>query len=81
MLRVLFFGRLRDLAGAAELEVAAAPETLAELRVLVSADNPRLAEALAEPSTRVAIDRAFAAGDAPTASAREVAFMPPLSGG
>ena len=80
MVRVLFFGRLRDLAGVAEVEVAA-PPTLAALQALVSADNPRLAEALAEPSTRIAIDRAFAAADAPIADAREVAFMPPLSGG
>ncbi|GAB4526435.1 MAG: molybdopterin converting factor subunit 1 [Parvularculaceae bacterium] len=83
MVRVLFFGRLRELAGAAEL-TRALPEktaTAEDLARLLAAENPELGAALAEPSVRVAIDREFAARSAQLAGASEVAFMPPLSGG
>lgn len=80
-LRVLFFGRLRDLAGAGEIAIAGTPADVGALRALIGAQNPQLGAALAEPSVRVAVDQSFAEGDAPLLGAREVAFMPPLSGG
>lgn len=81
MVRVLFFGRLRDLAGSAEIEIAGDCRTLGELRTMLASDNPALGLALEHASTRVAVDHAFVERDAPIAEAREIAFMPPLSGG
>ena len=67
MARVLLFGPLRDLAGWREREL--------------SAEDPRLAEALAAPGVQVALDQAIVRGDAALAPAAEVAFLPPMSGG
>lgn len=83
MVRVLFFGRLRELAGAPEMTRALPAETATaeDLARLLAAENPALGAALAEPSVRVAVDREFAARTASLAGAGEIAFMPPLSGG
>ena len=51
------------------------------LRALLGSEHPGLGEALAAPGVRVAIDQAIAANDASLERAREVAFLPPLSGG
>lgn len=82
-IKVLFFGRLRDAAGAGE-RIAAAPadvRTLAELRDWIARDEPELAAALAAPGVRAVRDQNFCALDTPLAGAREIAFVPPLSGG
>lgn len=81
MVRVLFFGRLRDIAGASEIDVADGGGSVAELRALLGAANPALGETLAALEVRVAIDQIMAAADANIEGAREIAFMPPLSGG
>jgi sulfur-carrier protein len=78
---VLFFGRLREAAGTGEMEIAVAGGSVADLRAMLAAGNPILGEALAAPGIRVAIDQRIAADDAPIAGAREIAFMPPMSGG
>ena len=79
---MLFFGRLRDIAGQSEIQIGRAVSTIAELREVLGADNPMLAEALAAPGIRVAIDQRMAIGaDAPIGGAKEIAFMSPLSGG
>ena len=79
MARVLLFGRLADLAGWREREVAAT--TLAELRAALAAADPDLAAALAGPSVQVAVDKALTRSDASLTHASEVAFLPPMSGG
>lgn len=79
MARVLLFGRLADLAGWREREMAAA--TLGELRAALAVLDPDLAEALAGPSVQVAVDKALVRGEAALAAASEVAFLPPMSGG
>lgn len=79
MARVLLFGRLADLAGWREREVAAA--TLGELRLAITALDADLAEALAGPSVQVAVDKALVRGEAALAAGSEVAFLPPMSGG
>jgi sulfur-carrier protein len=81
MARILFFGRLRDLAGAGACEAPAGCATLVQLRAQLAAGNPALGEALAGPSVRAAIDRVIAPADASIVGAQEIAFMPPLSGG
>mgnify|MGYP001239258012 CR=1 FL=1 len=81
MARVLFLGRLRDVAGVREMELAVKVESLADLRDMIARENPALGQALREPGVRVAINRVFAETDGPLAEADEIAFMPPLSGG
>ena len=84
VVRVLFFGRLRDQVGEAERDVALGDAVeLARFRDFAAAGDADLAEALAAPHIRVAINAALIA---PTAAAMvapgdEVAFMPPFSGG
>jgi molybdopterin converting factor small subunit len=80
---ILFFGQLRDAAGASALE-AELPDDIADVPALVDwlgRENDQLRMALRRAGVRVAIDKAFAAADAKLAGAREIAFMSPLSGG
>jgi molybdopterin converting factor small subunit len=82
MARVLFFGRLRDVAGAAEMAHAGGV-SLSALQRAVTEGNPALDQALSARGVRVAINHALvAAGDDRLITAGdEVAFMPPASGG
>ncbi len=80
-LRVLFFGRLREIAGAQELQCDAELADVAALRDWLSARNPELGEALRAPGVRVAREQSFCSFDEPLSGAREIAFMSPLSGG
>lgn len=80
MARVLLFGPLRDLAGWRERTVDGAG-TVSALRALITAEDPRLGEALGGPGVQVAVDQAIIKGDAALAPGAEVAFLPPMSGG
>lgn len=80
---ILFFGSVRDAAGTALLDATPPPE-VRDIPALVdwlAAGNARLGVALRAPGVRVAIDQTFASSTARIESAREVAFMSPLSGG
>ena len=79
MARVLLFGPLRDLAGWREREIDGA--TVAELRAVLTAEDPRLGAALAGPGIQVAVDQQVVRGDVGLAARSEVAFLPPMSGG
>ncbi|MEO6340160.1 MAG: MoaD/ThiS family protein [Caulobacteraceae bacterium] len=81
MARVLLFGRLQDIAGWRERSVEPTPPTVAALLDQLAAEDEALGEALRQPSVRVAVDRQITAGDTSLAAAREIAFMPPMSGG
>lgn len=78
MARVLLFGRFADIAGWREKAYDAA--SLSELRGMLCED-PRLMQALAAPSTQVAVDKVVVRGEAALSEASEVAFLPPMSGG
>lgn len=82
MARVLFFGRLREAAGASEMQIEGAV-TLGELRVLLAGNDASLAAALNAPGVRVALNQNLLApgADAMLQESDEVAFMPPVSGG
>ena len=80
MTRVLLFGRLADLAGWRERDMDA-PATLSALREILTAEDAALGEALSGPGVQAAVDQALVRGDPMLAGAREVAFLPPLSGG
>jgi molybdopterin synthase sulfur carrier subunit len=81
MIRVLLFGRLRDVAGWRETEIAPDPPRLSDLRRRLSETWPELAAALAGPGVQAAIDRSIVVGDVALRPGAEVAFMPPMSGG
>lgn len=80
-MRILFFGRLRDLAGASEMNAPPDFASLSDLRRWLADGHAELATALEQSGVRVAVDKSIVHGDAPLAGVREVAFMPPMSGG
>jgi molybdopterin synthase sulfur carrier subunit len=79
--RLLFFGKVRD--AGADLSVAPAEvETLGQLRAWLERAAPELARALVGAKVRVAVDGELIDDDGfSIATAREVAFLPPMSGG
>lgn len=81
MAKVLLFGRLQDIAGWRERGVEPTPPTVAALLDQLAAEDAALGEALRQPSVRVAVDRQIAANATDLVDAREIAFMPPMSGG
>jgi molybdopterin synthase sulfur carrier subunit len=79
-LKVLFFGRLKDLIGKAEDSVVStAAATIEELFAIYAARNPELAKY--RPSLVASRNQEFAAWDTPLRPGDEVAFLPPVSGG
>ena len=83
MIRVLFFGSLRDAAGHSELRLSPPAEinTVGALAAWIARDNPELLLATKKPGMRVARDQDFCSLETPLAGAAEIAFMSPLSGG
>ena len=78
-MKLTFFGRLRDAMGTHELECSV-PTTVADsesLRMWIGVEHP----ALLDTTVRIALDDAIVSGTAPIAGVREVAFLPPVSGG
>lgn len=78
--KVLFFGRLREIAGRAETSVDL-PEasTIEELFALVARTRPELGPF--RSSLVASRNLEFAAWSTPLRSGDEVAFLPPVSGG
>jgi molybdopterin synthase sulfur carrier subunit len=78
MARLVFLGRLEDIAGAPEREVPGG--TLAEV---VAALDPALAEALGGDRIRLALNGTLVGdrGALVLADGDELAFLPPVSGG
>jgi molybdopterin synthase sulfur carrier subunit len=83
-MKILYFARIRQIAGRSmeEVEVPATVATVSDLITFLSARDEGVAAALAERRTlRAAVDQNHVALDAPVAGAREVAFFPPVTGG
>jgi molybdopterin synthase catalytic subunit len=80
VIRVLFFGQLKDIAGCAQdsLELAAGG-TLHDVFEVYAARHPRLREMSA--SIVLAVNQQFASRDVVVHDDDEVAFLPPVSGG
>lgn len=78
-IRVRFFARLRELAGAETQEVKASPGArIASVYAAMRAYHPALP---AQDGVRAALNHEFAEWDAVVADGDEVAFIPPVSGG
>lgn len=76
--RLVFLGRLEDLAGAGEREVLPGP-----LEAVLAALEPELAVALLGERVRIALNGALLAdrGGIVLGEGDELAFLPPVSGG
>lgn len=80
VVRVLFFGQLKDIVGASEESFdAAAGARLEDLYASYAQRFPRLAEF--RSSVAASINREYASWDAKPRAGDEVAFLPPVSGG
>jgi molybdopterin converting factor subunit 1 len=78
--KVLFFGRLKEITGRAEDSIELADtSTIEQLFALYAARHPDLAKY--RPSLVASRNQEFAAWDTPLHSGDEVAFLPPVSGG
>ena len=82
-MKLLYFGRLAEVAGTHEVDFVPPGEvgTVSELIDWLATDNARLGEALASPTVRAVVDETYALRGQSIAGVREVAFIPPVSGG
>ncbi len=81
-LNVLYFAWLRERIGAGSETVDTEAPTVADLVEELRGRGERYALAFADmAAVRVAVDQELVALDAPLATAREVAFFPPMTGG
>lgn len=81
--RLQFYGRLRDAAGASVRE-SIVPEfvrTAEDLIAWIARDDVMLGEALTRPSVRIASGDTIIPRDADIRQAAEIVFLPPFSGG
>lgn len=78
-MKLRFFGRLRDALGTDEVEVDVPGDVTDSetLRTWLGSDYP----ALLDPSVRLVLDDTVVVGCQPLGTAREAAFLPPVSGG
>lgn len=81
--RILFFGALKEKAGVGErlIELPADIADAAALIDFVAADDGALRESLLAPSVRIAVDQKLLSRHETFDAPREIAFMPPFSGG
>ncbi len=80
MIRLVFLGRLAELAGAGELELATSAAI--SIESILSKLNRPLAEALGDDRIKLAINGVLAArGGLLVSPGDELAFLPPVSGG
>lgn len=82
MVRILYFGRLSDLTGAAE-ETVALPDTVSTAGELRQFLDLRFEAngALLEPTVRIAINNELCFDTTAVTETDEIAFMPPVGGG
>jgi len=80
---LLFFGRLAEIAGSrgGEVDLPATVTTVGEVRAWLLRERPRVGEAIAAPGVFAVADNVVVRDDAPLAGVRQLAFMPPVSGG
>ena len=81
--RIIFFGRLRETVGKAAIEMALPPEVRsgADLAALLGAQDPAIGAALSHPSVKIVVDQTIGSSTTVISKAREIAFLPPYSGG
>jgi len=81
MIKILFFGRLSDLAKPMSCELPQAVKTAADLQLWLEKENAPLRPALSVKGNRISVNHIFVEKDALIKDGDEIAFMSPLSGG
>lgn len=83
--KILFFGKLADIAGADEWPMPdlTAPLPASQFIAHITSNHPELAKALGEASNRLCLNQSMipASQDPDITATDEVAFLPPMSGG
>lgn len=80
-LRLLFFGRLADLAGPERIVDGDGLNDVASVIAVLADIMPDLAPMLAADTCRYVLDQQIVPVGTPLAGASELAFLPPVSGG
>ena len=82
MIRLLYFGRLGDLAQAAPQQIEAIDNlTPSAVRDLLAQDFPSLGAELAQPQVLVSVNQTIVDWHQPLEDGVELAFLPPVTGG
>ncbi|MBT8472351.1 MAG: molybdopterin converting factor subunit 1 [Marinicaulis sp.] len=83
MTRLLYFGKLADIAGGRMREIPAPDhvETISDLIAHIGEADAVLAAALADETVRYAVNEEIVSREAAISNTDEVAFLPPVSGG
>ena len=81
MLKVLFFGQLKEVLNTSMLNVEAEHKTVLDLRQSLQTQGQAWQENLAFGKALVAVNQTMASEDVELASNDEVAFFPPVTGG
>lgn len=83
MLKLLFFGRLGELAQSIDPQIELRPQlaTPEHIRHWLGSSHPELNKALKQPGVTVAINKSLANWDSALNQSDELAFLPPVSGG
>ncbi|MDC9719819.1 MAG: molybdopterin converting factor subunit 1 [Gammaproteobacteria bacterium] len=82
MIKLLFFGQLKEQLGVASTEFKASTEiTVAQLLQALIQANPQWEQDLNNDSILVAVDQMMAKPDTLVSMSSEVAFFPPVTGG
>jgi molybdopterin converting factor subunit 1 len=81
--RILYLGRLQDVAGARAEEVELPDEVRSAdaVRAWLSREKPELGAALLDPSVRIVVNDEIVRADQPVGPRDEIAFLPAVSGG
>lgn len=82
MIKVLFFGQLKDQLQTGNIKVASdAPQTVSQLLANIIESRPEWSHDLSNDNLLVAVDQVMAKWDTVVPVAAEVAFFPPVTGG
>jgi molybdopterin converting factor small subunit len=82
MAQLLFFGRLRELAGAGERAMELShPASISAIIAMIETTDPILAASLVEPDINYAKNGTIVSVETNISNDDELAFLPPVSGG
>ncbi|MDF1645351.1 MAG: molybdopterin converting factor subunit 1 [Pseudomonadales bacterium] len=83
MIKVLFFARIRDQVGCAELDVELPDmvDNIDGLTGVIKAQGAAFEEALSDPNLLIAVNQEMAGGQTTVEDGDEIAYFPPVTGG